>query len=156
MIEDDGYPFFEMRSTCASIEDIVDYITNNVNLFYDNYFNQRYFEKYNTDRCPSLEVSLGNTLFRRRGNIPNTHNCPFGGVTNFYRRDDLPKTYKGHEFSLNVRSDEKLKVHWEIFSNTGIWTGTSSGSETSFRTSICIFHDDWPLLKAMYELENKL
>jgi hypothetical protein len=147
-----------MRSSCASVRDIQEYVNDNSRLFIENAAAHR----MDCDKSLILKQELVGVVMWATSirQVNNAYSCPFNGVTNWGMRPNRPKGYSGLGGNIHI----SMARQWPcsppcntsaLFFKTGINLGSGGGGvtvDTSYGVSI--FFDDWPLLKAMYELEE--
>jgi hypothetical protein len=83
----------------------------------------------------------------------NSHSCPCGGVTNFCRDPNLPRSYPGWRFRLSFAfvGTKLPSFVSDIFRDTIVKTGNGGGSDQSYTTEITLWADDWPAMRDVKE-----
>jgi len=91
----------------------------------------------------------------------NSHNCPEGGVTNWWCNDKtLPTGYPGYRGTVIVKRSKELDAVTELgfsgkhYKEFGLKFGSGSGSSNNegmfaniSRHEVTLFCDDWPLVR---------
>lgn len=147
----DGYPFWEMRSSCSNLDEVMDYFMDNYLLFFENglKYTIRDVKHIIYPKSYSIEF-LGKPTM-----VDCYHNAPFGKPTNWGgRKKDLPTSYNGFRSRVIFNFGSEYNLGWEVFKYTGLWTTTCSGLRDSYICHFDMFYDDWPLMKALWEAEN--
>ena len=116
---------------------------------------------YETDKFFDIHFTV-----KYCNHIPNTHDCPDGGVTNFGWGDrhtnGKPTGYPGWNGRISGKL-HRLPKHMSSYPASDllqfckIKTGTGGGGNESWGYSMHIFLDDWPsLLPFWQDLQNQL
>jgi hypothetical protein len=103
----------------------------------------------------------------RFGPTSNTHGCPIGGEENFGCKPGRPTSYLGWDGHIKVEYKKVKKeggrelYFSEIFRRwekgfRGFHTGTGGGGSDGYSCHFYFFLDDFPKLKAKYELFQEL
>lgn len=109
-------------------------------------------------------VEFESSRYRASPSVSNSHNCPEGGVTNWYGKPDLPKGYPGYSgrFDYVIKhSDTVDTLGSDFFKGTRIHTGggggggakpvSKGGRASRYGYDFRIFFDDWSALKKSFE-----
>lgn len=127
-------------------KDVVKWIETNSWVFLANAKLNRGSRDY--DRWPTFEdffIKI-HYLGIKHYNISNTHHCPRDGITNWYSKPTLPRSYPGYGGTIQFELSHSLPcTSSDLFKGTGIHIGTGGAWHKSrYRYSVCFFDSDWP------------
>ena len=145
------------KQQIKDIDDILPWFLKNQKYImsaYESMNNDKFRKLYDTDVFENLSLNA-----RYSDRVSNSHRCPANGVTNFFRKDNLPLGYRGYSGHLTgcLIREEKNKNSYPVSSVLtfiGIQTGTGGGGNESWGYHVEIFLDDWPGIAE--ELEGKM
>ena len=152
--------FDKKRNTLISVEEIFDWIVNDIDkIVYAGFAVGnlcKWDESYEVfNRNFKLTRLTGAGSFKRVTKCSNTHSAPIGGVQNSCKKEDLPTSYPGFTGRYSFAYTGKLDCFPSDFLNiAGISTGSGGGGGGKYNGSAIIWLDDWPAMKEHIELEK--
>jgi len=86
-------------------------------------------------------LSLGFSEMRWSESVSNTHDCPIGGVTNWWSKIELPTGYPGWQGRIHLHQvGASFSSAFQKLGHLGIFTGSGGGGSYEVR----MFADDFP------------
>lgn len=116
----------KMRTECGSFTDLADFIL-------------KHWGELRRDT--SVLQALGFSEMRWSESVSNTHDCPRGGVTNWWSKEDLPTGYPGWKGRIYLRQDgATFSTAFQKLDYLNIYTGSGGGGHYEVR----LFAADFP------------
>jgi len=128
----------------TSIDDIANWIEMNPEFFINNLIlndtssGRSYLESIICD----FSITVTSLMIEYDDNVRNSHSAPFGKPTNWHRSDNLPKGYPGWQGDIEYTVSHYISN--DLFTGTGINTGSGGGDTNKYCYEVVFFQDDWP------------
>jgi len=115
----------QMRAECGSFDELEDFL-------------RARWREMVVDGSKLMKI--GFSEMRWRDSVSNTHDCPRGGVTNFWSKEELPRGYPGWQGRIYIVIASEDVFGSREMKQLGIYTGTGGGGSYDVR----LFADDFP------------
>ena len=145
----------DLRNSATSTTEIEEWIVANSDMLYQHHCKIHGYKISKNDKFKITNVTIDGDW---RHHISNTHVCPLnGGVTNWYRKSNLPNGYSGLQCRMTIDYDSDYHGFMsDVFRGTGImFGGTDGGGSGSYTATVYFFDDDWHGLKTMRILSSR-